>query len=151
LTRGADAATITSAQSGVVLAMPFQVHIDPERNRVSMTLVGLLSDAEVGAVIAEVLRGIRTQLKPGFIMVSDLREMRPFSQESVRLVREGTTVMRSLGMAHAVRMLGRSAVAAMQVKRETMAAGYEAHLVHSPEEAEALFVQLSAESAGAGR
>jgi hypothetical protein len=72
--------------------------------------------------------------------------MRPFSQESVRLVRDGTTEMRQLGMAHAVRMVGRSAVAAMQVKRETLAAGYEAHVVHSPEEAEALFEQLRREA-----
>jgi hypothetical protein len=130
--------------------MPFTVELDSARNRVSMTLVGLLTDDDVRTVIADVLHGIRTQLHPGFIMVSDFRETRPFSQEGVRLLREGTTEMRQLGLAHAVRMVGRSAVTAMQVKRETMAAGYEAHVVHSPEEAEALFAQLSGEATGKG-
>jgi hypothetical protein len=121
--------------------MGWETRIDRNRNYYLMRLWGLMTDDECRAVAARVLAEIPHQMKPGFTLISDISELKPLTKEGTVIVRDSGAAVAKMGVKHTIRIVGASAVAAMQFKRETKTA-YEANIVASLAEAEALLDRL---------
>ena len=78
------------------------------------------------------------RLRPGFDMVSDLSGVTRLPPESTGQLRRIIEAARAKGYRRAVRVVGRSAVAAVQFERISRALSHEAYLAFSMEEAERL-------------
>jgi hypothetical protein len=121
--------------------MPWETRIDRNRNYYLMRLWGLLFDDECRAVSAHVIAEVRAQMKPGWSLISDISQCRPLSPEGTIIVRDSGAAVAAMGMKHVIRIIGASAVAAMQFKRETKGTS-EANIVASLADAEALLDKL---------
>jgi hypothetical protein len=121
--------------------MPWETRIDRNRNYYLMRLWGLLSDDECRAVSQHVIEEVCAQMKPGWSLINDISACKPLSQEGIGVVRESGAAVAKMGMKYVIRIVGVSAVAAMQFKRETKAT-YEANVVTSLADAEALLDKL---------
>jgi hypothetical protein len=121
--------------------MPWETRIDRPRNYYLMRLWGLLSDDECRAASEHVIAEVRLQMLPGWSLISDISACKPLSKEGTLIVRQSGAAVAKMGMKHVIRIVGASAVAAMQFKRETQGT-YEANVVASLADAEALLDKL---------
>jgi hypothetical protein len=109
-----------------------------------MRLSGLMSDEEIASAAETALKEMREQMKTGFTLITDITDFRPLTQEGRKIVRASVAEFSKLQIKHRIRIVGRSAVAAMQMQSETQINTTEpVHIVHSLAEAEALVDQLN--------
>jgi hypothetical protein len=118
----------------------YNAQADLAKNRLVITLVGLLSDEEtrlaVDAVLAEAKR-----LRPPFDLINDMSNLRPISQVGLAEIRRAMTSLAEMGLRQVVRVTGVSSVVQLQFKRETQGA-YPVELVPSLAEAHAFLDTL---------
>ena len=111
-------------------------------NRIYILLKGKLDMEEIRRLSIQVIKDGR-KLYSGFVKITDIRELAP-APEEVRL--EIQNMMRSLhdmGMGGAIRIVSpQGAVTANQFQRTSRAAGYLAHEVSTPAEAERILDQM---------
>ena len=114
------------------------VRISPDvgRNRVLIQLSGALTPAE--AVVGErEVREALTRLRAPVDVLSDIRELETMEALQFADFRRIVEVLRSFGVRRVVRVVGRSAQAAVHMERlSRQFNGHTAHLAFSMEEAE---------------
>ncbi|QSQ23987.1 hypothetical protein JY651_03125 [Pyxidicoccus parkwayensis] len=116
----------------------FEVQALVGKNRLVMRLWGNVDDAEARQIGDAAVAGME-RLRPGFDMVSDLRGLTTVvSPEGMIQLRRIVEAARVKGFRRGVRVVGRSAEAALQFERVSRAIGHEVYLAFSLEEAERL-------------
>jgi len=113
-----------------------EVRCNHIENQLIFTLKGKLDAAEIKTACVLLLSNAR-KLQPGFIKITDIREMEPAPEEG-RLELQNT--MRTLidaGLGAAIRIISDAyVITANQFQRTSRQAGYTAMEVHSLTEAE---------------
>jgi hypothetical protein len=117
--------------------MPFTIRVDHDKNRMYLTLTGLMEDEETRAAADASIDAFKT-LKPGFFVINDISNFRPLTKEGVAHVQRAGEVARKLGMRATVRVVGISPTAHAQFQRAAKQGGYTAYMAQSVEEAEKL-------------
>ncbi|MCP3144140.1 STAS domain-containing protein [Pyxidicoccus xibeiensis] len=115
----------------------FEVEALVGKNRLLVRMWGEIDDAEARQVGDAAVRAI-DRLRPGFDMVSDMSGVVRVPPETPGQLRRIVEAARAKGYGRTVRVVGRSAAAALQFERISRALGHEAHLAFSMEEAERL-------------
>ncbi len=117
--------------------MAHTVRVDFVKNRVYLTLAGLMSDEEAAEAADKTIAAFRTLTAP-FTCVTDISAFKPLTQKGVSQATRAGEIGRALGMRATVRVLGPSAVVAQQFQRASHTGGYSSHTARTVEEAEAL-------------
>ena len=115
----------------------FEVEALVGKNRLVVRIWGDIDDVEAWRVGDAAVQALE-RLRPGFDMVSDLSGVTRLPPESTGQLRRIIEAARAKGYRRAVRVVGRSAVAAVQFERISRALSHEAYLAFSMEEAERL-------------
>ena len=114
----------------------FDVRIDLTRNRLYITLAGHLDGPERQAAMKAILAEA-AKLVPGFGILSDISGLHASNQEGFMDLLRVTAALKLRGAGPVVRVV-KIPLSRIQVKRISEAAGYQAELVESLEEAERL-------------
>ncbi|MFP4474169.1 MAG: hypothetical protein ACLFOY_01330 [Desulfatibacillaceae bacterium] len=113
----------------------FDIHADVAKNRLYITLVELKPGESKDAVEA-VKREVR-KLARGFTVLNDMARYNPVSQEESEDIVRAQRAILAGGMAKAARVVG-SKVGEIQFARRSRESGYEAEIVTTVAEGEAL-------------
>jgi hypothetical protein len=117
-----------------------ELRSDRAKNRIYMRAWGVTSPAEVQACADELIAEAR-YLRPGFTLITDLREFKPMVQEAVAELMRLQTALVKAGMSRAVRIsspeLSLTSVQFERARREAKLS-YEVIFVDSLEEADQL-------------
>ena len=117
------------------------VRISPDvgRNRILIQLSGAPDSAELTVIEAE-LRAALSRLRPPVDVLSDIRELETMEALVGEDFRRIGGILQSFGVRKVVRVVGRSAHAAVQMERLSRhLKGHTAHLAFSLDEAEQVF------------
>lgn len=117
--------------------MLVDVHADVAKNRLYIRLEGEANDREAEAVGDAIIREM-DRMRPGFDMVSDLTHAGPLGPAGLAQFKRILEAARERKFRRAVRIVGRSAAAALQFARTSKELSHEAYLAFSREEAERL-------------
>jgi hypothetical protein len=112
----------------------FEVHSDPDRNRLYLTLSGHLDGVERQAVMKAIMAEAG-KLAPGFDLVSDISGLHASDQEGFKDFLRAKSGLKLKGVGRVIRVV-KIPISRMQVERISEAAGYEAESVTSVEEAD---------------
>ena len=113
------------------------VKADIATNRVYVTLRGFSSDQEMEQHVARVATEVR-RLKPGFVMISDISQMKSTTPHGTRMLQEVMVVYKKHGIARIIRIVGEDVIARNQFNRLSRDAGIPVDYVKSLDEAEKL-------------
>jgi hypothetical protein len=122
----------------------FEVHSDPDRNRLYITLAGHL-DGEERQAAMKAMMAEAAKLNPGFGVVTDISGLYPSDQEGFKDFLRAKSGLRMKGVGPVVRVV-KIPLSRIQVERISEEAGYEAESVSSLEEADRRLDALQAES-----
>ena len=111
------------------------VTTDIAANRIYVTLRGFSSDQEMEQHTARVSAEVR-RLKPGFVMISDISEMKSATPNGTRMLQDIMLVYKKQGIARIIRIVGDDVIAKGQFNRISKDAGIAVHYVSTREEAE---------------
>lgn len=117
--------------------MIIEVQANVGKNRLFIRIEGRVDDAQVRS-FADVVIKEMDRLRPGFDVVSDLTRAEPLGPEGSAQLRRVLEVQRERKVGRAVRIVGRSAQAALQFARDSKDLQHEPYLAFSREEAEQL-------------
>jgi hypothetical protein len=117
--------------------MPYTLKTDTQKNRLYLTLSGLMNDDETKKAADACIEAMK-KLRPGFKVVNDISQFRPLTKEGVGHVKRVGELAVKLGMTATVRVMGISPTALHQFQRVSKEAGYTAYTAQSLEEAEAM-------------
>ena len=112
----------------------FEVHADPDRNRLYITLAGRLDSTERQGAIKAILTEAG-KLTQGFGVVSDISELHASDQEGFKDFLRAKSGLKLKGDGPVVRVV-KIPLSRIQVERISIEAGYEAAQVSSLEEAD---------------
>ena len=112
----------------------FEVHSDPDRNRLYLTLAGRLDSAERQAVIKAILTEAG-KLSEGFGVVSDISGLYASDQEGFKDFLRAKSGLKLKGAGPVVRVV-KIPLSRIQAERISTEAGFEAKEVSSLEEAD---------------
>jgi hypothetical protein len=112
----------------------FEVHSDPDRNRLYLTLAGRLDSAERQAVIKAILTEAG-KLSEGFGVVSDISGLFASDQEGFKDFLRAKSGLKLKGAGPVVRVV-KIPLSRIQAERISTEAGFEAVEVSSLEEAD---------------
>jgi hypothetical protein len=112
----------------------FEVHSDPGRNRLYITLRGHLEGPERQAAMKAILTEA-DKLTPGFGVVTDISALHASDQEGFKDFLRAKSGLRMKGVGQVIRVV-KLPLSRIQVERISEAAGYEAEHVDSIEEAD---------------
>jgi hypothetical protein len=112
----------------------FEVHSDPDRNRLYLTLAGRLDSAERQAVIKAILTEAG-KLSEGFGVVSDISGLFASDQEGFKDFLRAKSGLKLKGAGLVVRVV-KIPLSRIQAERISTEAGFEAVEVSSLEEAD---------------
>lgn len=115
----------------------FEVQVLVGKNRLVVRIWGEVDVAEARRIGDAAVQAME-RLRPGFDLVSDLSGLSAGLPENTGQFRRIIEAARARGFRRGVRVVGRSAKAALQFERSSRALGHEAHLAFSLEEAERL-------------
>lgn len=116
----------------------YDVTADEEKNRLYITLEGMLDESLAEEVLADV-DAATEKLEPGYDTVNDISEFKPVSQEAVDAIEEGKQLNTERGNQATVRVTGESVIGEMQWERHgTEAEGFHVATAESVEEADRL-------------
>ena len=110
---------------------------DTTANRVYVTLAGFSSDEEMSQHIARVASEVR-RLKAGFVMISDISQMKPTTPNGTRMLQDVMTLYKQHGIARIIRIVGEDVIAKGQFNRLSKEAGIPVDYVDSLAAAEKL-------------
>lgn len=94
----------------------FDVRADVARNRLNVTMKGFSDDAEMERNVKWVISEV-AKLKAGFVMISDIREMKATTPVGARLLETAMEAYKRQGIARIVRIVGHDVVGKMQLMR----------------------------------
>jgi hypothetical protein len=110
---------------------------DSVRNRLTIRLSGFSTDAEMEQHVKRVIAEL-PKLRPGFVMVSDITDLKTTTQGGALALREAMHAYKRHGIARIVRIVGEDVMAKMQLQRLTQEAGIPVNYVASHAAAEEL-------------
>ncbi|WP_205525481.1 STAS domain-containing protein [Pyxidicoccus trucidator] len=113
----------------------FEVEARVGKNRLVVRIWGDLDDAEARQIGDAAVRAV-DRLRPGLDILSDLSGLTRVPVECAAQLRRIVEAAQARGLRQVVRVVGRSAEAALQFQRISRSIGYEAYLAFSLEEAE---------------
>ncbi|HZI16634.1 MAG TPA: hypothetical protein VE153_40085 [Myxococcus sp.] len=113
----------------------FEVEARIDKNRLVVRIWGDVDVAEARQIGDAAVRAI-DRLQPGLDMLSDLRGLTRVPGECAAQLQRIVEAARARGFRRVVRVVGRSADAALQFERVSRSLGHEACLAFSLEEAE---------------
>jgi hypothetical protein len=113
------------------------VKADTASNRVYVTLRGFSSDEEMQEHVTRVATEVR-KLKPGFVMISDISQMKPATPNGTKMLQDIMHLYRKQGIARIIRIVGEDVIAKGQFNRLAKDAGIEVHYVSTRDQAEKL-------------
>ena len=113
------------------------VRADVVANRLYVTLKGFSSDAEMQSHIQRVSAEVR-KLKSGFIMISDISQMKPATPAGTAMLQEIMKLYKQQGIARIIRVVGEDVIAKGQFNRVSKEAGIPVDYVNTLPEAEKL-------------
>jgi hypothetical protein len=113
------------------------IRVDPEKNRLYITLEGFSTIEQVKAAERE-LREAANNLKPGFDLVNDISNYKPGTSEIVVLFRQIQEMLKNAGMGRVIRVVKKYTITDLQFVRTAKDTGYNAVNVSSVEEADAI-------------
>jgi hypothetical protein len=132
--RCARAAGLRPREAG--MAFTHEIRADAPRNRLYMRLVGFMTEADAVRV-ADALIAEYAKLRPGFVIINDIRDLKPTTQEASTQMRRAQEAAIKHGYGRAIRVIGDQVVTHMQWSRTLKAAhGVEAETAATMEEAE---------------
>ena len=111
------------------------VRADLGANRVYVTLKGFSSDEEMAQHVARTAAEVR-RVKPGFVMISDISQMKPATPNGTKMLQDIMQLYVKQGIAKLVRIVGDDVIAKGQFNRLAKEAGIPVHYVSSRDEAE---------------
>lgn len=106
----------------------YEITVDGERNRLYLTLAGLLDEGTAEAHVEDLLAAA-DGLEPGFDMVNDISEFTPMTDAATATIERGKHGLAERGVSAVVRVTGESVVGKMQFSR----VGEEAYHVATAE------------------
>ena len=111
-------------------------------NRIYIRLKGKLEIEEIKTLSNQAIKDAR-KLYSGFVKITDIRELAPASEEVRLEIQNMMRALHTMGMGGVIRIVSPQAiVTSNQFQRSSRAAGYLAHEVASPAEAERILDQL---------
>lgn len=111
---------------------------DRAKNRLYLTLRGFSSLEVIQDAVRE-LKAAVGELKPGFDVVTDISDYKTARPEIAQEIQQIALFLKQSGMRRVVRVVSvNNVVARMQFERTSRPAGYEAEVVTSVDEADAL-------------
>ncbi len=113
----------------------FEVRVGLGKNRLYVKMSGTVSPAEAGTAADEVIREV-VRLRPGFDTITSISGLEPLAPEALKEIGRIKTFLATLQRGRVVRVVGRSAQAAVQFERLSRGHGYSAQLAFSLAEAE---------------
>lgn len=120
----------------------YEIRADEERNRLYMTLEGMLDEDTAGEAVEELEAAVST-LEPGFTIVNDISAFEPVSQEAVDHIERGKAAAAEAGVEATVRVTGESVIGKMQFERVGEGAeSYHVATAETVEDAEALLADF---------
>lgn len=118
-------------------AMPVELRRDLTKNRLYLTLTGLVLDGELGEGVDRLVR-LAQGMRPGLTVLTDLSACRPLSQRGVAEVRRGALALMQRGLRATARVVPQPTVASLQFQRVSGEAGYAAFIATTRLDAERL-------------
>ena len=113
------------------------VKADTVTNRVYVTLRGFSSDQEMKGHLERVATEVR-KLKPGFVMISDISQMKSATPGGTAMLQDIMVLYRKHGIAKIIRIVGDDVIAKGQFNRVAKDAGVPVDYVKSLADAEKL-------------
>ena len=111
------------------------VKADLAANRLYVTLKGFSNDDEMDDHVRRVSAEVR-KMKPGFIMISDISQMKAATPDGKILLQNIMQLYRKHGIARIIRVVGDDVIAKSQFNRLSQEAGITVEYVKSMAEAE---------------
>ncbi|NOJ83906.1 hypothetical protein HNV28_37325 [Myxococcus xanthus] len=115
----------------------FSVEALVGKNRLVIRLWGVVTEEEALQIGDASLRALE-RLRPGFDILSDLTGVTELPESGSGQIERVVEAARVRGFRRVVRVVGRSAMAAVRFQRSSRNVGHEAYLAFSLEEAEQL-------------
>lgn len=113
----------------------FEVRIRPGKNRLYFTLAGKVSVEELDAATAVLTEEV-SKLRPRFDTVSNIAGLEPLDEAALARIDAINRLLVKLRRGRLIRVVGRSAQAALQFERMSRPHGYSAELAFSLAEAD---------------
>ncbi|HAN77869.1 MAG TPA: hypothetical protein DCQ31_08905 [Bacteroidales bacterium] len=111
-------------------------NINIENNNLNLRFEGFFTDDEVAETLSEVQSAI-DQLKPGFVIINDVRDFKPAGSRGLDHLRNAMKYAGNHGAKRVVRIVNKLSLGSGQFSRVgAEAAPYEQITVSSPEDAE---------------
>src|SRR5687767_14816465 len=82
-----------------------EVRADIATNRVYVTLAGFSGDEEMEQHVSRVASEVR-RLKPGFVMISDISQMKSATARGTRALQDVMVLYKKLGISRIIRIVG---------------------------------------------
>lgn len=124
----------------------YEVEVDGVRNRLFLTLDGML-DGETAGEAMDVMLERAENLDSGFDMVNDISSYKPMSQDATDELERGKQGLSALGMSAVVRVTGDSVVGKMQFERVVSDTSFHVATAETPEQAEEFLDEFRRENA----
>jgi hypothetical protein len=118
----------------------YALRVDVSRNRLYLTLSGLMNDAEIREAADACIEAVK-KLSPGFYVVNDISNFRPLTKDGVAHVKRAGEFCAKQGMKASVRIVGISPTAHQQFQRAAKEGGYTTYTAQSLQEAEAMLAE----------
>lgn len=115
----------------------YEVRVRPGKNRLYFTMRGAVTEEEARAAAEELTRQL-PQLRAGFDTITDINGLEPLSPDALAQIKRGNDQLMRVKPGRVIRVVGRSALAAVQFEKLSKAHGHSAQLAFSLEEAERL-------------
>jgi hypothetical protein len=115
----------------------YEVRVDTNKNRLYLILKGFLKDGQAKEAADQVIAGI-DKLKPGFDIITDIREFKPMSPKGSDEIARGQQYAKDKGVRRIVRVVGREVIGGMQFDRVAQNTEVGGEYTESIENAEAL-------------
>ncbi len=119
----------------------YRIYANVPKNRLYLILNGFFTDDEVHTASDLTISEIK-KLQPGFAIINDISTFKPATPAGAEDIKRAQVFAKEHGAKRVIRVVGEdkvaSAIAAMQFARTQQAAGYQAEIVSTVEEAEKL-------------
>jgi hypothetical protein len=120
------------------MAFAHEIRADVPRNRLYMRLTGFMTEADARRV-ADTLIAEYEKLRPGFVIINDIRDLKPTTPAASEQMRRAQEAAVKHGFSRAIRVIGDQVITHMQWSRTLKAAhGRDAETAATMEEAERL-------------
>src|SRR5690349_19242184 len=117
--------------------MGITLRLEEKKNRLYVTLAGLMSDEEMKAAADQTIEQVK-KLRKGFTILTDISKFRPMTKQGVEEVKRVGLFCAANGMKATARVIGISPTAHQQFQRVAKENGYTAYTATSVDEAESM-------------